>query len=190
MEIHKQVNSRYGSMTYWFVVDRIIFIVDPGDPDFLESLDPRDYDECRILLTHAHFDHIYGVPELLRKFEKVSIFTNEDGAETLCSAKKNLSKYQGEPIEINREEMDFLFVDHCDFIYKSPSIRAIFTPGHHPSCITWMIDGECFFTGDSYIPGIPVVTNLPGGRKELARKWENRLKELSEGLSIYPGHKV
>ena len=50
--------------------------------------------------------------------------------------------------------------------------------------------GEYLFTGDSYISGIKVVTNLPGGNKELAAQSLEKILELAKGKILCPGHVV
>ena len=54
-------------------------------------------------------------------------------------------------------------------LFENTTLKAIATPGHNPSCLCFEV-GEYLFTGDSYIPGTKVVTNLPGGNKELAKE--------------------
>jgi len=49
------------------------------------------------------------------------------------------------------------------------------------------VDGR-LFTGDAYIPGCKVVTNLPEGDKVLAAASVERILGLSEGLEVCPGH--
>lgn len=67
--------------------------------------------------------------------------------------------------------------------------KAIFTPGHNPSCITWII-GDAVFTGDSYIPGIKTVTNLPHSNKSQAIESEKLIIKLCESRTIFSGHKT
>lgn len=54
-----------------------------------------------VLLTHAHFDHIYGLPLLLEKFPNVAIYTNEWGKAALADAKLNMSLYHETPVRID-----------------------------------------------------------------------------------------
>ena len=63
------------------------------------------------------------------------------------------------------------------------------TPGHHPSCLTFMVEYN-LFTGDAFIPGVKVVTNLPKGDNKLAQESMERILKLSEGKRIRPGHFV
>ena len=48
--------------------------------------------------------------------------------------------------------------------------------------------GEYLFTGDAYIPGVKVVTILPGGDKRTAAASVERIKQLAEGRVVCPGH--
>ena len=61
------------------------------------------------------------------------------------------------------------------------------TPGHNPSCLTYLCD-DYIFTGDSYIPGIKVVTNLPKGNKIQAQESLNKIQTLIGNRTICPGH--
>jgi glyoxylase-like metal-dependent hydrolase (beta-lactamase superfamily II) len=49
---------------------------------------------------------------------------------------------------------------------------------------------DAIFTGDAYIPGISVVTNLPKANKELAQQSLHKILALAVGKTIYPGHNV
>jgi len=64
---------------------------------------------------------------------------------------------------------------------------AVFTPGHSPACISWQV-GDVLFTGDSYIPGIKTVTNVPHADKVLAAQSEKLIRDMAQTCTIYPGH--
>ena len=76
----------------------------------------------------------------------------------------NLSFYHDEPVvflgtltkEISSKDKFELFPD-C-------MVEIIETPGHNTGCLTYKINNY-LFTGDSFIPNIPVVTKLKGGDK-------------------------
>lgn len=63
------------------------------------------------------------------------------------------------------------------------------TPGHNPSCLCYAND-DVIFTGDAYIPGCKVVTNLPHCDGKLAQSSVERILKLSVGKCIFPGHEV
>ena len=143
-----------------------------------------------VLLTHAHFDHIYGLNQLLQLFPDVLVYTNECGKETLLDSRKNMSLYHETPFVFKYPD-NIWIVNDGDVIELSEGLKAkvVSTPGHHPSCLTYII-GDTIFTGDSYIPGIKVVTNLPKGNKKQAQESIDKILAMSEGRTIYPGHYV
>lgn len=159
-------------------------LLDPGDEwQGFESV-------SKVLLTHAHFDHIYGLNRVLKFSPDAKVFTNEYGKEMLLNSRKNLSFYHETPFVFEYPESIVIVNDHDEIDFgKGMRAKALFTPGHNPSCITWII-GDVIFTGDSYIPGINTVSNLPKGNKVQAIKSENLIKRLAIGKTIYPGHSV
>lgn len=157
-------------------------LIDPGDEwDGFHRVQT-------ILLTHAHFDHIYGINRVVELNPEVKIYTNGYGSSMLKDSKKNLSRYHQMPFVVEKE-ICIMVVGDKESIKVGDNLHAeaIFTPGHNPSCVTWLV-GNLLFTGDSYIPGIKTVTNLPRGNKIQAIESEQLIKELALGKQILPGH--
>jgi len=159
-------------------------LIDPGDIW-------EDFENAKIvLLTHAHFDHINGLNELLKISPQAKVYTNEIGKMMLLDARKNLSLYHETPFVFQHPQSIIAVTDGDEVDFDSEILaKATFTPGHNPSCITWVI-GDMVFSGDSYIPGIKTVTNLPGGNRRQADESERLVKRLAVGRTIYPGHKI
>lgn len=145
-----------------------------------------------VLFTHTHYDHIYGINELLRKYPELILYTNEFGKTALLSPKLNCSRYHMEAedivccrpeniITINEGEKLRLFTDNDSFV----SVYA--TPGHDKSCLCYTVSG-CFFSGDSYIPGLKVIASFPNSSRVDAEISQQRIIQLSRNLSLYPGH--
>lgn len=180
LTIQRKVNTFLNSISYR--LDNVI--IDPGD----EWLEENDIDV--ILLTHAHFDHIYGINRILRKNPSAKIYTNEYGYEMLLDSKKNLSAFHETPFVVDFPDKVIVTANYQEFNLKGDiKVTAIFTPGHNPSCITWMIE-NLVFTGDSYIPGVKTVVNLPGGNKKQSIESINLINQISVNRKIYPGHKI
>lgn len=181
-------NSIFNSRTYVLEVSDTspVWLVDCGDLDkVLKQIGKRQI--LGLLLTHAHFDHIYGIPNLLKLFPDCTIITNAIGLITLQSDKLNMSRYHGTPISVNPQNVFLVHEgDHVP-LYKGIDALVYDTPGHHPSCLTFEI-GDFLFTGDAYIPGEKVITNLPGGNKALATTSVDRILSLRQGKIICPGH--
>lgn len=188
LKVDHIVNSIFNSIT-WILSDSEsdhVWLVDCGDvAPILKFIENKDV--IGVLLTHAHFDHIYGLPELLKHFSNCKIYTNESGRETLANAKKNMSFYHESPVTV--DDSCITISDEGDTIALFPNITAnvYATPGHHPSCLTYMV-GDYIFTGDAYIPGVKVATNLPGGMKLQAKESCNTIIQMAYKKNICPGH--
>ena len=74
-------------------------------------------------------------------------------------------------------------------MFDEVTAQAVFTPGHSPSCVTWVVD-DTVFTGDSYIPGIKTVTIFPHADKALVYQSEALILDLLKHRTIYPGHSI
>ncbi len=186
MIVRRVVNTVYKSCTYLLIEDQRTWIVDCGDVDRLLPLVQGQL--CGVLLTHAHFDHIYGLNTLLSLYPSLPVVTNEYGLNGLNSDKLNFSRYYGDPFVLDSADNVRLVQDGEQIpLFADIDARAVFTPGHSPDCITW-IAGDAVFTGDSYIPGVKTVTNIPHSDKELAAHSEAVIRELSMERLLYPGH--
>ena len=180
------VNSIFNSCTYILSQGGETWLVDCGDLD--QILSRIDGKLRGVLLTHTHFDHIYGLNHLLALFPDITIVTNESGREGLLSDKLNFSRYHEEPFILDTPENVKLVSDgELIPLFDNVSARAVYTPGHSPSCVTWIVD-DLIFTGDSYIPGVKTVTNFPHANKEQAAQSEALIKRLAESRRICPGH--
>jgi len=186
VEIYQVVNTIFRSCSYVVSQKGISWLVDCGDVDQIMPL--VDGKLVGVLLTHAHFDHIYGLNHLLRFYPDVVIWTNKAGMDGLFSDKLNFSRYYGDPFVLNQHDRVSLVTDGEEVpLFGNIKAQALFTPGHSPGCVTWMVE-DAVFTGDSYIPGVKTVTNIPHSDKLLAAHSEELIYKMIEHRSVYPGH--
>lgn len=189
------VNSVYASRTYILLErdGRKFWIVDCGDVpplvDMMSSLGGESFNIKGVLLTHVHYDHIYGLPKLRKLFPEVRVYTNEYGKMALGSEKLNYSKYHNDPIVYESENIVVCEAGDEIELFEGVIAKVHETPGHSDSCLTYEV-GDYLFTGDAYIPGVKVVTTLKGGDKNLAARSVEKILELAEGKDICPGHEV
>lgn len=179
MNVLSHINELFSSVSYRS--EKIL--VDPGD--WWKGFEGVS----AVLLTHAHFDHIYGLNRVMEVSPGARVYTNEAGKAMLLNAKKNMSHYNETPFVFEYPDSIRIVEDGEEILLDDGlTAKAVFTPGHNPSCITWVIE-DMVFTGDSLIPGVKTVTNLPGGNRTQALESESLIRQLADGKIIYPGHK-
>lgn len=188
MKVTKVVNSIFSSNTYILEDDSAfdVWLVDCGDIDNIISSLPSKKVKG-VLLTHTHFDHIYGLNDLFAIYPDCCVFTNIYGREGLLSAKKNMSFFHEKPFIFNKKEKIFVVEDGIEINIGFTSVKAFFTPGHSESCISYIVN-DYLFSGDSYIPGIKVVTNLPGSNKSEAVSSAKLIKSMALNKVLCSGH--
>lgn len=185
MMITRIVNSFFQSCA-WVLDSRCI--VDCGDVEpLLPLLHASEFKG--VLLTHGHYDHIYGLNELCRQFPDARVFCSEWTRRQLFDEKLNISRYHEMPFAFAYPKRIHLVNDGEQIdLGNGVMVIAVSTPGHTPGCITWMTD-NALFTGDSYIPGVKVVTRLPHGNRAQAAKSIALIQSLAyDGRTICPGH--
>ena len=191
--VHTITNSIFKSQTYIIYRENCkqAWIVDIGDIEpVLLFLNEHQLLISGVILTHAHFDHIYGLKSLLFHYPQINIYVSDYSKRALASDKLNMSRYHGTPLSI---ESDRIVVVHdsdslCLFA-DEPLMFFYETPGHNPGCLT-MVIGNVIFTGDAYMPGIETNVRMPHSDKEAANKSLERIIKLADGKTVFPGHTI
>lgn len=187
MTVRQVINSLFTSNTWVLEFSSQLWLVDCGDTDRALQLSGNK-PVAGVLLTHGHFDHIYGLNRLLNYYPDVPIYCNASCQAALVDDKVNMSRYHEQSFVLEHPDNIHL-MDEGDVIPLSDddAAQVFATPGHHPSCLSFLI-GKHLFTGDAYIPETKVVTILPGGDKQQAARSVQRILQLAHRRIIYPGH--
>ncbi|MEG2556697.1 MAG: MBL fold metallo-hydrolase [Odoribacter sp.] len=167
-------------------------IIDPGTEkcnELLFYLEKEQLIPEYILLTHEHFDHIWGVNYLRNCYSEVKVVCNRMCSEMIIDKKKNCSVYYNQvgfellPADILIENIENIL------IWEEEKIKFYHTPGHTSGSISFII-GDNLFTGDTLIQGEKTVTKLPGGARLDLEKTLNLLgKFKGKNLIVRAGHK-
>lgn len=186
----KKVVGKVLSSNMWILFEEGIpdcWLIDVGDGNALINELPDGLAVKGIFLTHSHFDHMAGINVICEKFPGCKVFTSAFGAEGLKSDKMNFSLYHERSVVYSGENIAILHEGDSVPLFEDVSLAVVETPGHCPSCLSYYTKGY-IFTGDSYIPGVPVVTKLPRGNKTQADLSVRKIIRLVEGRTICPGH--
>lgn len=148
--------------------------------DYIESAGLKC--DC-ILLTHAHFDHIGAVPELME----------ETGA-PLYMSKKDDGVEIGSWGDVFNAPEGTKFLHDGDIINVGGVVLAVLeTPGHTPGSVCFMCtqEGEeekVIFTGDTLFRESCGRTDFPASNMEHMMNSLRRLASLPGDYEVYPGH--
>lgn len=166
---------------------KVIFI-DPADNGkyIIQALKSKGFEVEAILLTHGHFDHIWGCSEL-RKETGAKVYALNIEEEVLQSSSLNLSENAGRActVKVNTLLNDGEIISILGF-----SIKTIATPGHTKgSCCYYFEDEKILISGDTLFLESVGRTDLPtGSMGELSRSIREKLSKLPDDVKVYPGH--
>jgi glyoxylase-like metal-dependent hydrolase (beta-lactamase superfamily II) len=140
------------------------------------------------LETHAHADHLSGAQELKKRFPGVQIAIGSRICEVQDVFKKiyNLS----EAFIPNGRQFDLLLNDGEVRRAGSLELKVIFTPGHTPACVSYLI-GDAIFTGDAlFMPdtGTGRCDFPKGSSRMLYESISQKLYSLPDSTRVFVGH--
>jgi hydroxyacylglutathione hydrolase len=189
MTVHQFINSIFASNSFVISEGGNAWLFDIGDAKpIIDYLLKNSLTLRGVFLTHSHFDHIYGLNDLIEAFHDASVYTNENGKKSLYSDRWNMSKYNQTPFVYKYDNVVVLQDSKTLSLTDDLILKAYYTLGHDWSCISYLV-GEYFFTGDSYMPEYPTIDTFPKSDKKQAATSTNLIKSLFHpGLAIAPGH--
>ncbi len=168
--------------------EKKIIVVDPADRgEYLyNAFKEAGLEVAAILLTHAHFDHIWGCNQL-RELAGVQVFAFEDEKDLCESAKLNVSEDVGRPYTAT---VDWYLKDGETVTIEGMEFKVIWTPGHtQGSCCYYFEKDNILISGDTLFEGSVGRSDLPtGDGKLLSRSLKERLMILPDETMVFPGH--
>ena len=189
IEIHSEIVSPFQENAY-FVIDegtKTCIMIDPGDEaDRLLAI-PRDrgLDVVKVLLTHAHIDHVGAAAEVCRE-TGAPLFMHPDEQPLLESLEMQAGFFGLEAPETPEVTGPLAEGDAIEF--AGTELRVTLTPGHSPGSVTFVGDGF-LISGDVLFAGGIGRTDLPGGDfSTLMDSIQQKLFSFADETVVYPGH--
>ena len=160
------------------------WIVDPGQEAnrIIDLLAKKGLEPAAILLTHGHFDHISGIPGLLRKFPDLPVYVHEKDIPMI-----------GHPLnQLPPEYASFAkpkAVRGLENLEGLEGLEVIETPGHTPGGVCYHFPKEkLLLSGDTLFAGSVGRTDLPGGDMATLMDSLRKLIALPDDTLVIPGH--
>ena len=165
-----------------------VIFVDPADQGayIYDALKQRGFTVAGILLTHGHFDHIWGL-EKLREESGAPVYAWEREKTLLGDTRLNVSAGAGRACSV---KADVYGKDGEEITIAGITCRLIGTPGHtEGSCCYYFPQGGFLVSGDTLFADSVGRTDLPtGDMGELVRSVKEKLFSLPDETKVYPGH--
>ena len=159
-------------------------IIDPADAGKVNTYLEKNGLGCNaILLTHCHFDHKLGVPELQKQGMKVYIGELDEAG--LRDKDINLTFRKIEPFyaDVKLKDGDTVREAGLEF-------NVLFTPGHTVGGVSYVLEEKkCVFVGDTLFRRSIGRTDFSyGSYEDIISSIKNKLFALEGNYIAYPGH--
>ncbi len=188
--ILKQIISGPFEANNYLIIDKdtkkAVLIDASGSFDKIKAeLDAYDAVLEKVLLTHAHIDHIAGCYEIQEKLG-AKVFINEEDMFLVKNLKQQLQMFGLPPAQ--EPQIDGFIKDGDRINIGNLEIKVIHTKGHSKGGSCFLLEDK-LFSGDTLFLGSVGRTDLPGGDyKELEESITQKIFTLKGDLKIYPGH--
>lgn len=171
----------------WCEKTKAGILIDPGDEidAILERATARGVKLERIIITHAHIDHILHAHEARARLQ-IPLYLHRDDEPLLQNLPQQAATF-GLPFgAIPR--VDGYLKDGDLIGFGEVELTVCHTPGHSPGAISLIGEGHAI-VGDVLFHGSIGRTDLPGASFEvLIRTIREKLFTLPDSVRVLPGH--
>lgn len=195
-----------------------VFVVDPAGCAFsrdegslVSYLSSKNLVPAAIVLTHGHFDHVSGLPSLVKAFPDIPVAIHRDDAQLIGAASENMQGISLSQMGFNQflpfvsnlpepaaflEDGKTLAEVFASFKFDENVLKALenwevlHTPGHtEGSCCLYNEAELTLISGDTLFYQSWGRTDLIGGSERKIHQSLLKINEYcEEDTRVYPGH--
>lgn len=139
-----------------------------------------------VVLTHAHFDHVSALGEVLAACPTAPVYLHQADEAFAFSPLNQMPPY---PSSRRPAALDTAKRDGDTILCGGLSAAVIHTPGHTPGSWCLHVEAErLLITGDTLFNGSIGRTDFPGGNMRDMEASLRRLKRLPDDTRLICGH--
>jgi hydroxyacylglutathione hydrolase len=186
-------------------------LFDVGGPidDLLSVINKNNLNLQYIFITHAHPDHVYGLPAIKKQYPQAKVLMSKEEYEDMKQYSDwenslnpkmiaEMKKAMAQNPEIAAmQNFDFNLIGKPDTFLKdyqiiklgNLKIRTYLSPGHSRGSICYYV-GDVLFSGDVLFYRKVGRTDLPssGGPEAIIKSVRRLYSLLPDKTKVYPGH--
>lgn len=180
MEIKKLILGRIDNNTYIVSKDKDCIVIDPSMEykKIIGYIRDNELSVKAILITHAHFDHVYSLYELVQD-TGAPVYMHEDDFELYDFSVKKLRS--------TKVKIDYPLKGGEALDIMGERIEVLHFPGHARGCVCYII-GDNMFTGDFIFKGCVGRTDLPTSNQKDMDESLVRFARIERDLKVFCGH--
>jgi glyoxylase-like metal-dependent hydrolase (beta-lactamase superfamily II) len=164
------------------------FIIDPGGQEKkIDGIIKNENIELKFILnTHCHIDHVI-MDNYFREKYGVNIMAAEN-EEYILKNLEEQAEYLGFEFT-GGVAIDKYIKDNQTIKIGEINILVIFTPGHSPGSVSFLVNEKYLFSGDTLFKNTIGRTDIPGGSSEqIISSIKSKLMKLPDDVKVFPGH--
>jgi hydroxyacylglutathione hydrolase len=187
-------------------------LIDVGGPigELSSEISAKSLKVRYIFITHAHCDHVLGLPAAREKYPQAAVcFSRQEYEDEKpyerwekklppqeVARMKTALEPGGNPelaalLTLDYDRIgapDIFAADGQTFKLGGLEIRAMLSPGHSRGSLCYSVDGV-LFSGDVLFAGQVGRTDLmDGGREAIVKSVRRLYDDLPDATKVYPGH--
>ncbi len=201
IQVHSFTFNPFQENTYLLTNEhKEAIVIDPGMYDaqevnlLTEFIRSNELKLTKVLLTHAHLDHIFGLKALLEIYD-VPFYLHEAELPVYENAE---AVAKGYGVELTLPQKEYQLISENETVtFGEEELEIRFTPGHSPGSICFYYKGRNTATGGTgWVIGGDVLfqqsigrTDLPGGDFDtLIKSIQTQIFTLPDETIVYSGH--
>ncbi len=176
--------------TYFIENEENVILIDPSSESqkIIKKLNQINKPLKAILLTHAHYDHIGALDNIIEKYQ-VPVYMSKDEFDFLTDPDKNgSSKFTQYGLSKIESHANPLSLSEGPAEIEGFKFKVLHTPGHSPGSLSFVFNDFAVVGDTLFKNGIGRTDLYKGDYETLIDSIKDKLFELEGDMPLFPGH--